>query len=330
MDNHLIQIGFSRSQSEATLYVKVTAGESLIVSIYVHDILVTGSKIEPIQRFKDTMEKIFQMTNLGVMKYFLGMDVLQSSDGILISQQKYIEDILNIFKMQDCKPVSTLISTGVKLGKDEDSKKVDDSMYRSLIGSLLYLTTSRSNILFVVSFVSRFMHSPRDTHFTMAKRVLRYIKKTSKFGTFFPTSAEVTMNLVGYSNSDWGGGVDDSKRTSGYLFYLGTSCFNWSSRKQKTTAQSTSEAEYIACASTVNQAIWLRKMLKDLGHEQTEATKIMCDKSSAVSISKNSVFHGQTKHIKIKFSFIREVQQSNEVLFVLCSFENQLADIFTK
>ena len=138
MVNHLIQLGFSRIQSEATLYVKVNvAGKSLIVSIYVDDKLVTGSKIELIQRFKNEMEKIFEITDLGVMKYFLGMEVLQSSDGIFICQQKYILDILNRFKMQDCKPVSTRISTCVKLGKDEDFEKVDDCRYGSLIGSLL-------------------------------------------------------------------------------------------------------------------------------------------------------------------------------------------------
>ena len=180
------------------------------------------------------MEKIFEMTDLGVMKYFLGMEVLQSSDGTFICQQKYISDILSRFKMQDCKPVSTPISAGVKLGKDEDSEKMDDSMYRSLIGSLLYLTAIRPDILFIVSFLSKFMHSSRDTRLTAAKRVLRYIKGTSKFGIFFPTSAEVTMNLIGYSDSDWGGGVDDSRSTSGYLFCLGTSCFSWSSRKQET------------------------------------------------------------------------------------------------
>ena len=136
------------------------------------------------------------------------------------------------------------------------------------------------------------MHSPRDTHLTSAKRVLRYIKGTSSCGIFPPTSAEVTTNLIGYSNSDWGGEVDDSRSTSRYLFCLGTSCFCWSSRKQETTAQSTTEAEYIVVASAVNQVIWLRKMMKDLGHEQTEATKIMCDNSSAVSILKNHVLHG--------------------------------------
>jgi hypothetical protein len=232
--------------------------------------------------------------------------------------------------MQDCKPVSTPISTGLKLGKDEDFEKVDDSMYRSLIGSLLYLTATRPDILFAVNLLSRFMHSPRETHLTAAKRVLRYIKGTSTLGVFFPASTEETLKLVGYSDSDWGGCIDDSRSTSGYLFSLGTGFFSWSSKKQETTAQSTAEAEYIAAASAVNQAIWLRKMLKDLGHEQTEATSIRCDNISAVSISKNPVFHGRTKHIKIKFHFIREVQQSNEVLLVHCSSEDQLADIFTK
>ncbi|XP_027774298.1 uncharacterized protein LOC114077999 [Solanum pennellii] len=168
MDNHLIQLGFVGSQREATLYVKDTA----------------GSKIKLIQRFKHEMEKIFEMSDLGFMKYFLGLEVLQFSDEIFICHHKYISDYLKRFKMQDCKPVSTPISTGVKLGKYEESEKVDDSMYRSLIGSLLYLTASRPDILFVVSLLSMFMHSPIETRFTAAKRLLRYIKGTNKFGIF--------------------------------------------------------------------------------------------------------------------------------------------------
>ena len=116
------------------------------------------------------------------------------------------------------------------------------------------------------------------------------------------------MKLLGYSDNDWGGCVDDSRSTSGYLFSLGSGFFTWSSKKQETTAQSTVEAEYIAAASAINQALWLKKILKDLGQEQVEATNIMCDNTSTVSISKNPVFHGRTKQIKIKYHFIREVQ----------------------
>lgn len=330
MDTHLLQLGFSRSQNEATLYVKSCGNHFLIVSIYVDDMLITGSELGMIQEFKDEMKKMFEMSDLGMMNYFLGMEVMQSSHGIFTCQKKYASDILKRFKMQDCKPVGTPMTTSIKLSKDDESEKVDESLYRGLIGSLQYLTASRPDILFAVSILSRFMHSPKETHFIAAKRILRYIKGTIDLGIFCPRSSEGVVELKGYTDSDWGGCVDDSRSTSGYLFLLNSGVFTWSSKKQETTAQSTAEAEYIAAASAVNQAIWLRKMLKDLGHEQIEATKIMCDNSSAVSISKNPVFHGRTKHIKIKFHFIREVQQSNEVMLIHCSSEEQLADIFTK
>lgn len=330
LDSHLLQLDFYRSQSEATLYVKSCGENSLIVSIYVDDMLVTGSNFELIQQFKDEMRCCFEMTDLGIMKYFLGMEVTQLSCGIFICQQKYASDVLRRFKMEECKPVGTPMATNLKLSKDDDTSKVDGSMYRSLVGSLLYLTASRPDILFVVNVLSRFMSSPKETHFSAAKRVLRYIKGTADLGIFFPKSANESLSLIGYSDSDWGGCVDDSRSTTGYLFSLGAGYFTWSSKKQETTAQSTAEAEYIAAASAVNHAIWLRKLLEDLGFEQTEPTRIMCDNMSAVSMAKNPVFHGRTKHIKIKFHFLREVQQSNEVLLVHCSSEEQLSNIFTK
>jgi hypothetical protein len=263
--------------------------------------LITGSELGMIQEFKHELKKMFEMSDLGMMNYFLGMEVMQSSHGIFTCQKKYASDILKRFKTQDCKLVGTPMTTSIKLSKDDESEKVDESLYRGLIDNLQYLTASRPDILFAVSILSRFMHSPRETHFIAAKRILRYIKGTIDLGIFYPRSSEGTVELRDYTDSDWGGCVDDSRSISGYLFSLNSGVFTWSSKKQETTAQSTAEAEYIAAASAVNQAIWLRKMLKDLGHEQIEATKIMCDNSSAVSISKNPVFHGRTKHIKIKF-----------------------------
>ncbi|RVW60174.1 Copia protein [Vitis vinifera] len=233
-------------------------------------------------------------------------------------------------KMEDCKPVSTPMTTNEKLSKDDGSEKIGEGLYRSLIGSLLYLIASRPDILFDVSVLSRFMHSPSEKHFSVAKRVLRYIKGTIALGVQFSKFAEDDLKLLGYSNSDWRGCVDDSRITLGYLFSLGSCFFTWSSKKHETIAQSTAKSKYIVVASAINQALWLRKILKDFGQEQVEATNIMCDNISAVSILKNPVFHGRTKHIKIKYHFIREVQQSNEVLLVHCSSENQLTDIFTK
>lgn len=134
------------------------------------------------------------MTDLGVMKYFLGIEVMQSNCGIFICQQKYASDVMKRFKMEECKPVDTPMTTNLKLSKEDDAVKLDESMYRSLIGSLMYLTASRPDILFAV------------------KRVFRYIKGTINLGIFFPKSAGETLKLMGYSDSDWGGCVDDSKR----------------------------------------------------------------------------------------------------------------------
>ena len=155
------------------------------------------------------MNKVFETTDLGVMKYFLGMEVMQSCSGIFICQQKYAMDMLKKFKMQDCKPVSTPMTTSEKLSKDDGSEKIDEGLYRSLIGSLLYLTASRPDILFIVSVLSRFMHLPSEKHFLAAKRVLRYINGTVALGVQFSKSVEGGLKLLGYSDSDRGGCVDD-------------------------------------------------------------------------------------------------------------------------
>ncbi|WJZ84189.1 hypothetical protein VitviT2T_003804 [Vitis vinifera] len=170
----------------------------------IYDMLVIGNQPGLIQSFKDEMNKVFEMTDLGVMKYFLGMEVMQSCLGIFICQQKYAMDMLKKFKMQDCKPVSTPMTTNEKLSKDDDSEKIDEDLYRSLIGSLLYLTTIRPDILFAVSVLSMFMHSPSEKHFSATKRVLRYIKGTIALGVQFSKSAEGDLKLLGYSDNDWG------------------------------------------------------------------------------------------------------------------------------
>ncbi|KAL6315448.1 hypothetical protein AAG906_000740 [Vitis piasezkii] len=224
MDKHLTKLGFVRSE----------------ISLYVGNMLVIGNQPGLIQSFKDEMNKVFEMTDLGVMKYFLGMEVMQSY----------------------YKPMSTPMTTSEKLSKDDGFEKIDEGLYRSLIGSLLYLTTSRPDILFAISVLSRFMYSPSEKHFSAAKRVLRYIKGTVAFGVQFSKFVEGDLKLLGYSNNDWGGCVDDSRSTLGYLFSLGS----------ETTTQSTTEVEYIAAAFAVNQALWLRKILKDLGGTTNHVT----------------------------------------------------------
>ncbi|KAG8473238.1 hypothetical protein CXB51_035235 [Gossypium anomalum] len=329
VDEYLSKLRFEKSVSEPTLFIKKTKNKTLlIVSLYVDDLLVTGSKGELIDEFKVQMQEVFEMTDLGVMTYFLGMEVNQSNQGIFINQHAFALKILNRFCMTNCKTVSTPVTQGEKLTSCGNQERVDEKEYRSLVGCLLYLTATRPDILYAVNLLSRFMQCYNFTHFKTAKRVLRYVKGTLSYGVKFERAEE--LKLVGYSDSDWAGSVDDMKSTSGYFFTLGSGFFSWSSKKQQTVAQSTAEAEYIAAAGAVNQAIWLRKLLYDLNEEQVEATEIKVDNQSAAAIAKNPVFHGKTKHFKIKYHFVREAGLSKEINLVHCCSEVQLANILTK
>lgn len=329
IDSYLCSKNFRRSENDATLYVKRFSNDDvLVVSLYVDDLLVTGNNMEELMNFKNEMQKQFEMTDLGDMKYFLGLEVHQSMDGIFICQQKYAQEILKKFKMQDSKPVPTPLVLNAKLSKEDGDEMADARSYRSLIGSLLYLTATRSDLMYSASLLSRFMQQPSQTHFAAAKRVLRYLKGTTQLGIWFRSTKNGSLN--GFVDSDWAGSIDDMKSTTGYCFSLGSGMFSWVSRKQEVVAQSTAEAEYVAAAAAANQAIWLRKILKDLGVEQHEATEIRCDNKSAISIAENPVQHGKTKHINVKFHSIREAEKNKEVKLVYCSSEVQIADILTK
>ncbi|KAK9756213.1 hypothetical protein RND81_01G081400 [Saponaria officinalis] len=268
------------------------------------------------------------MTDLGLMNFFLGLEVKQTREGIYITQRKYVEAILKRFKMDKCKVMSTPLVINEKLSKEDGAEKADPSTYRGIVGCLLYLTASRPDLMFSSSLLSRFIQSPSQLHHSAAKRVLRYLKGTKELCIWYkPTK---TSELVGYSDSDWGRLIDDMKSTSGYAFTLGSGIFSWQSQKQDNVAQSTAEAEYIAACAAVNQAIWLRKVLKDMGKEQFTSTRLLCDSMSAIAIAKNPVCHKRTKHFKIKYHFVRDSQREGEINLEYCPPQEQLANIFTK
>jgi hypothetical protein len=268
------------------------------------------------------------MTDLGLMTYFLGMEIKQGKDEVFICQKKYAKEILKKFKLEECREMNTPMNSKEKLCKEDGTEKIDQVYFRSLVGCLMYLTATRPDILNAVSILSRFMHCASEWHLKAAKRVLRYVKGTCDFGIKFTKSKE--FKLVGFSDSDWGGSTDDMKSTSGYCFTLGSGVFSWSSKKQETVAQSTTEAEFVAATAAVNQAMWLRKILSDLHLDHKEDTKIFVDNQAAIAISHNPVFHGKTKHFNIKLFFLREVQKDGVVTLVYCKTEEQIADLFTK
>ncbi|KAL0537524.1 hypothetical protein IC582_026502 [Cucumis melo] len=223
--------------------------------------------------FTSWMMKMFEMTDLGFMSYFLGIEIKQGQGEVFICQKKYAKEILKKFKMDECKAVSTLMNQKEKLCKEDGVDKVDEGYFRSLIGCLMYLTATRPDILNFVSILSCFMHCASELHRKAAKRVIRYVKGTSDFGVKFTRGKE--FKLIGFSDSDWGGSIDDMRSTLGYCFTLGYDVFSWSLKKQEIVAQSTAKAEFIATTATANQALWLRKILLILIWSRRKAQRFL-------------------------------------------------------
>jgi hypothetical protein len=179
IEAYFLKEGFNKCPYEHTLFIKIgPEGKILIVCLYVDDLIFTGNDLEMFEKFKKSMKIEFEMTDLGLMHYFLGIEVVQSVDGYFIYQKKYLQELLNRFQMQDCNPVNTPFEYGLKLNKDPEGKKVDSTLFKQIVGSLMYLTATRPDIMYVVSLISRYMESPTEMHLLAAKRILRYLQGT--------------------------------------------------------------------------------------------------------------------------------------------------------
>ena len=208
------------------------------------------------------MKHEFDMTDLGKMRYFLDLEVLQRSDGVFISQKKYALEVLQRFGMDKSNSVHNPIVPGFKLVNDEGGVKVDKTYYKQIMGSLIYLAATRPNMMFVVSLISRYMENPTKLHLQAAKRVLRYLKGITGFGIFYKKGGD--DELVTCSDSGYAGDLEDRKSTLGYVYLLSSGAVSWSSRKQPVVSLSTIDAEFIVAALCACQAIWLKRVLGKL------------------------------------------------------------------
>lgn len=329
IESYFIKEGFEKCSSEHTLFVKTNSEEKiLIVSIYVDDLIFTGNDEQLFEKFKNSMKQQFDMSDLGKMRYFLGIEVLQTEEGIFICQNKYAKEVLERFGMERSKPVHNPMVPGNKLSKEGSGEAVDSTIYKQMVGSLMYLTATRPDLMFAVCLISRYMGRPTQLHLQAAKRILRYLKGTTELGILYRRGTK--EELFAFTDSDYAGDVDDRKSTSGYVFKLGTGAISWSSKKQPVVTLSTTEAEFIAASSCACQAIWLRRILDKLGHIQMRCTTIFCDNSSTIKLSRNPVMHGRSKHIDVRFHFLRDLSRNEVIKLVHCNSEDQLSDIMTK
>nr|GEX66763.1 putative ribonuclease H-like domain-containing protein [Tanacetum cinerariifolium] len=241
-------------------------GDFILVQVYVDDIIFGSSNPQLCREFEDLMHEKFQMSAMGELNFFLGLQVLQKEDGIFLSQDKYVGDIFKKFRYSDVRSSNTPMDKENPWGKDETGKDVDLHLYRSMIGSLMYLTASRPDIMFVICTCARHQVTPKECHLHAlhaVKRIFRYLKGHPKLRLWYPK--ESPFDLVAYSDSDYGGATQDRKSTTGECQFLGRRLISWQCKKQTIVATSTTEAEYVAAASCCGQVLWIQNQLLDYG-----------------------------------------------------------------
>jgi hypothetical protein len=256
LTTYLLAKGFTRGQGT----------HKLIAQIYVHDIIFGATLDSLSHEFSEEMKQEFEMSMIGELNYFLGLQVKQTAEGIFISQSKYARDLVKRFGLDGKIRARTPMSTSVKISCDLVGKSVDPSLYRSMIGSLLYLTASRPDIAFSVGVCARFQANPKESHLTVVQRIIRYVNDTLSYGIWY--SRETNLVVAGYSDADWAGNADDRKSTSGGCFYVGNNLVAWMSKKQASISLSTAEAEYIAAGSCCTQLLWMKTLLGGYGFSQ--------------------------------------------------------------
>ncbi|GJY66536.1 putative ribonuclease H-like domain-containing protein [Tanacetum coccineum] len=282
------------------LHLSKDKGDILLVHVYVDDIIFGSTKNSLCDEFEGLMHKRFQMSSMGELTFFLGLHVQQKEDRIFISQDKYVAEILKKFDFTTVKTASTPIETNKALVKDEEAEAVDVHLYRSMIGSLMYLTDSKPDIMFAVCACVRFQVTPKTSHIHAVKRIFRYLKGQPKLGLWYPTDSP--FDLGAFSNSDYAGASLDRKSITG---------------------------EYVAAANCCGQVLWIQNQMLDYGFNFMN-TKIYIDNESTICIVKNPVFHSKTKHIEIRHHFIRDSYEKKLIQVIKIHTDHNVADLLIK
>ncbi|GJY04878.1 putative ribonuclease H-like domain-containing protein, partial [Tanacetum coccineum] len=327
LSTFLLKNGYRRGTIDKTLFIKKDKHDIILVQVYVDDIIFGSTKKSWCDEFEALMKSRFQMSSMGELTFFLGLQVKQKADGIFISQDKYVAEILKKFDFANVKTASTPIETQKPLVKDEEASDVDVHLYRSMIGSLMYLTASRPDIMFAVCACSRFQVTPKSSHLSAVKRIFRYLKGKPKLGLWYPRVS--SFDLESYSDSDYAGENLDRKSTTGGCQFLGRRLISWQCKKQTIVATSTTEAEYVAAASCCGQVLWIQNQMLDYGFNFMN-TKIYIDNESTICIVKNPVYHSKTKHIAIRHHFIRDAYEKKLIQVLKIHTDDNVADLLTK
>ncbi|GKA06010.1 retrovirus-related pol polyprotein from transposon TNT 1-94 [Tanacetum coccineum] len=327
LSKFLLSQEFSKGTVDPTLFIRRQGKDILLVQIYVDDIIFASTTPELCDQFLKIMCSKFKMSMMGKISFFLRVQIYQSPRGIFLNQSKYPLESLKKYGMKSSDPVDTPMVEKSKLDEDTQGKVIDPTHYRGMVGTLMYLTASRPDLTFVVCMCARYQAKPTEKHLHAIKRIFKYLRGTVNRGLCYPKDSSIA--LTAYADDDHAGYQDTRRSTSGSMQLLGDRLVSWSSKRQKSDTISSMKAEYIALSGCCAQVLWMRSQFIDYGLGFNKIP-MYCDNKSAIALCCNNVQHSRSKHIDIRFHFIKKQVENGVVELYIVNTEYQLADIFTK
>ncbi|KAL2251745.1 UNVERIFIED_CONTAM: Retrovirus-related Pol polyprotein from transposon TNT 1-94 [Sesamum indicum] len=336
-DSFMHSLNFNRSHYDHCLYFKHVHDSPIFLVLYVDDMLIASPNSQLISDLQKQLCNVFEMKDLGNTRQILGMNISRDREksSILLNQKSYISSVLKKFSMENAKPVSIPLAAHFQLSKDQSPKtdsekaKMDKIPYSNVIGSIMYLMVcTRPDIAYAISCLSRYMSNPGTPHWEALKYLLRYLRGTIDIGITFSRNSDY-IQLVGFVDSNYANDRDSRKSTTSYVFTLCGACISWKSQLQHIVALSTTEAEYIATTEAFKEAIWLDGLIKEIRFSK-ERLVVFSDSQSSIQLFKNPVFHDRTKHIDVRFHFIRDIVAKDVIKLEKIKTEENPADMGTK
>ena len=339
MNKALLSWGFKRLMADPCVYYRHSKSGTILTAIHVDDFLIAGSSPEVCATFKAQLKTLWSISNLGDATFCVGIAISRDRAActVSLSQTALIDRVVSTFGQAEAYPISTPMDSNVQLRRPTSDESLSASElsalaelpYRSLVGSLMYLAVgTRPDISYAVSKLTQFLDCYRHSHWAAALRVVRYLKGTRTLSLLLGNSS--TISLVGFSDSSYADCLDTRRSCMGYCFSLGGAVFSWSSRKQKTVACSTCDAEYIAVSESCREALWLRSFLRELGLLKDDPTTLLCDNNGAMALSNDPTLHSRSKHIDVRHHFIRKHVETGSIDLARIPSADNLADVFTK
>lgn len=338
LTSEILKIGFIQSERDPCIFTRINKDEHTILLVFVDDLVITSNKPDAIDHhFEHLKQSGINIKNLGSLNWYLGIEITRDRDNRIIhlNQKTYIENMVKKFNLDFKEGCSVPLDPKVKLSKkmepqtEKERREMKHVPYREAVGTLMFLAVStRPDIATAVSIVSRYLNNPGKDHWNAVKQIIRYVNQTKQFNLQLGGKAE--LKLSAYADADWAGCVDSRRSNTGFIIMLGNSVISAKSKRQETPAKSTTDAEYMSLCAAISEVLYLLPLIEEMGYKQELPINVFEDNQSCIAIAKNPVNNVRSKHIAVKYHFIRHYIDTKVINVIYCKTGEMIADIMTK